>query len=94
MGEPEEFEPDHEVGEQLRRFFIELLKDGNLREFQSRSLRNSYIGDRRADREGGYLGDRAFELLSSPALKEIEAHIAQIEGSGHAILQYTVCPPM
>jgi hypothetical protein len=94
MSDPETFVPDREVGEQLRRFFIELLKDGNLREFQSRSLRNAYIDDRRADREGGYLSDRAAELLASPLLKEIEAHIAEIEGSGRATLQYTVCPPM
>ena len=94
MSEPGAIEPNPEVGEQLRRFFIELLKDGNLREFQSHSLRNAYVSDRRADKEGGYLGERAFELLQSDQLREIEAHIAEVTGSGRSVLVYTVCPPM
>ena len=40
------------------------------------------------------LGPDALRLLKSEDLVEIEAHVAEVTGSGRAHLLFTVCPPM
>ena len=97
-------EPNSDIGEELRRFFIELLKGDNLQRFRSRGAeeRISYIDERARpvdwtrDREDYFdrLGPDAVRLLKSEDLKEIEGHIDQVTGSGRGHLLYTVCPPM
>jgi hypothetical protein len=97
-------EPNPDTGEELRRFFIELLKGDNLQRFQSRGPdeRFSYIDERArpedwARERADYfdrLGPDAIRLLKSEDLREIEAHILTVTGSGNATLTFTVCPPM
>ena len=84
-------DPNPEIGQELRRFFIELLEDTNLQEYRSRRV--DYIGSRRRDNYG-YLSEEAASLLESPALEAIEAHISAVEGSGRATPVWVVCPPM
>lgn len=101
MGDPEQFEPSEQTGRELRRFFLELLEDTNLRDF--RSGRMDYIGRRvgenpeeREPPEPGstrYLSPEAAALLDSDALKQIEAHIAQVTGSGGSSVIMVVYPP-
>jgi len=83
---------DAEVGQQLRRFFIELLEDQNLQRYRSEE-RGDYIGERRHDNDG-YLGPEAEALLRCHCLKEIEDHISAISGSGNAAPVWVVCPPL
>ena len=61
MDDVETFEPDQQVGQELRDFFLELLKDGNLRTYRSTG-RNDYIGQKRDE---GIIGERAESLLRS-----------------------------
>lgn len=84
--------PDPVVGQQLRRFFVELLEDENLQRYRSQE-RGDYIGER-AERNDGYLGEEAEDLLKSEALRKIEEHIAAVSGSGNAVPVWVVCPPM
>lgn len=84
--------PDPEVGEQLRRFFIELLEGQNLQLYRS-GERVGYI-EGRAERNDGYLGEEAEALLNSDALRRIEEHIGAVTGSGNAVPIWVVSPPM
>jgi hypothetical protein len=101
IGGGERPSPNADIGEELRRFFIELLKDGNLQRYRSIG-RNAYIDERirpddwTPDRDDYFdkLGPDALRLLKSADLLEIEAHVAEVTGSGQAHLLYTVCPPM
>lgn len=90
MDNPEPIEPDPQVGQELRDFFLELLKDGNLRTYRSTG-RNDYIGQKRDE---GIIGEQAESLLRSGTLAEIEAHIESVTGSGNAVPLFIVCPPM
>jgi hypothetical protein len=94
MSEGGSVRPSPTVGKQLRRFFLELLADGNLAKYQSREQRDAYIARRRRGRKGGYLGPRAVELLQSDDLWEIQAHVNAVTGSGNAVVLLVVCPPM
>lgn len=80
--------PSSEIGEELRRFFLELLEGDNLRRYQGEG-RDAYVNARRSD-----LSDDAWRLINSGDLREIEQHIAEITGSGRAVLVCVVCPPM
>ena len=101
IGGGERPSPNADTGEELRRFFIELLKDGNLQRYRSIG-RNAYIDERirpddwTRDRDDYFdkLGPDALRLLKSEDLVEIEAHVAEVTGSGRAHLLFTVCPPM
>jgi hypothetical protein len=84
-------DPSRQIGEELQDFFLDLLKDGNLRRFQSMD-RGQYIAEFN-ERRGRPLGDDAERLINSDDLREIEAHIGQIQ-STRAVLLYVVCPPM
>ena len=96
-----EFTPSEQIGKELRRFFLELLEGTNLRDF--RNVRGDYIGhrvdenpDTREPPDPGmtrYLSPEAAELLNSDALKQIEAHIAQVTGSGGSSVICVVYPP-
>jgi len=68
-----------------------LLKDGNLKRYQSVG-RGDYIAEFNERRETP-LSDDAQRLLNSDDLREIEAHIGQIQ-STRAVVLYVVCPPM
>ena len=95
------FTPSEEIGRQLRRFFLELLEDTNLRDY--RDVRSDYIGRRvdenpetREPPDPGmtrYLSPEAAALLDSDALKQIEAHVAQVTGSGGSSVNCVVYPP-
>jgi len=99
--EDERPSPNADTGEELRRFFIELLKDGNLQRYRSIG-RNAYIDERvrpedwTRDHEEYFdkLGPDSLRLLRSQDLEEIEAHVQEVTGSGRAHLLFTVCPPM
>jgi hypothetical protein len=94
-----------DLGRELQRFFIELLKHDHLRRLQSDS-RLSYVDEYLSRRREEIAADREFtdddqqrldavkRLVGSEDLREIEAHIGQITGSGRAVINYTVCPPM
>jgi hypothetical protein len=96
-----EFTPSEEIGRQLRRFFLELLEETNLRDY--RSTRMDYIGGRvdenpetREPPHPGatrYLSPEAAALLDSDALKQIEAHIGMVTGSGGSSVICVVYPP-
>ncbi len=79
------------TGEQLRKFFLELLEGTNLRDY--RENRAGYIGRRYAG-EGGYLGEEASTLLNSADLQAIEEHINSVTGSSGAIIICVVFPPI
>ena len=89
MPDPES--PELTTGEQLRRFFLELLEGTNLRDY--RENRAGYIG-RRYEGEGAYLGKEASDLLNSADLQAIEEHINSVTGSSGAIIVCVVFPPM
>jgi len=97
---------DAVVGQQLRSFFLELLTDTKLNEYYQG--RDAFI-DRRVlnpetDRvilepedEGvvpPYLGTEAQRLLRSRDLRDIEANIMEVTGSGSAVPIWVVSPPM
>jgi len=84
---PEQSDP---VGEDLRAFFIDLLRDANLRDYGS-SGRSDYITRKRSE---GVIGEEAEMLLREGTLEQIEARIAAVTGSGHAVPLFVVCPPM
>ena len=84
--------PDAEIGQQLRRFFVELLEDQNLQRYRSHE-RSDYITERRQENDG-YLSPEAEELLRCHCLRDIEDHISAITGSGHATPVWVVCPPI
>ena len=84
---PEQSDP---VGEHLRDFFIDLLRDGNLIEYRS-SGRSDYITRKRSE---GLIGDEAEMLLRQGTLEEIEERIGAVTGSGNAVPLFVVCPPM
>jgi hypothetical protein len=85
----EDIEPqgDEAVGRELQEFLLELLKDGNLKEFQGAG-RNRYLNERR----NGFSAE-AWRVLSMGDMRALEAHIGAIPGS-RAVLMYVVCPPM
>lgn len=86
--------PDAEIGQQLRRFFIELLEDQNLQRYRS-DERGDYIGERvKTHDNDGYLSPEAEELLRCDCLREIEEHIGAVTGSGSAVPVWVVCPPV
>ncbi len=81
--------PSREIGEELQRFFLELLEGDNLKRYQGGDeSRDEYLSQRRSG-----LGDDAWRLISSGDLREIEGHIGQIQ-SQRAVIVYVVCPPM
>lgn len=81
--------PNREIGEELQRFFLELLEGDNLKRFQgSGESREEYLSQRRSG-----LSDDAWRLITSGDLREIEGHIAEITGS-RAVIVYVVCPPI
>jgi len=87
--EPEELRSpydggDPEVGDALRRFFIELLIDKNL--FEYHQNRDEYI-------EQHVGNDEAKDLLRSEAFVDIERHILAVTGSARAKPLFVVCPP-
>ena len=87
--------PTRSIGEELQDFFLELLKDDNLRRFQDDD-REDYVLryiDEYPARRGRDLSDDAKRLINSPDLREIEQHIGQIQ-STRAVILYVVCPPM
>ena len=84
---PESSDP---IGEELREFFIDLLRGQNLQEYQS-SGRSDYISRRRDE---GMIGDEAEMLLREGTLEQIEERIGAVTGSGHAVPVLVVCPPM
>lgn len=84
-------DPNRDIGEELREFFIELLKDGNLKRYQSIG-RAAYIAEFN-ERRGEPISHDAERLINSDDLREIESHIGQIQGS-RAVIVYVVCPPM
>lgn len=66
---------DPDIGEELTKFFLYLLSDGEaLRRYYDRATRDSVIG-----RHG--FNTRAAELLREGSLKEIEEHILSVGGS-------------
>lgn len=89
MDDPESTELT--TGEQLRKFFLELLEGTNLRDY--RANRAGYIGRRNVG-EGGYLGKEATALLNSTDLQAIEKHIDSVTGSSGAIIICVVFPPI
>lgn len=78
------------VGEELRDFFIDLLRGANLQSYQATG-RSDYIGTKRSE---GIIGDEAEALLRTGTLEEIEARIAAVTGSRRAVPLLVVCPPM
>lgn len=78
---------NRETGEALRRFFLELLDETNLRDYHRG--RSDYIERRE------YLNDEARELLqqAEDPLREIEKHILAITGSSRAKPLWVVSPP-
>ena len=99
--------PSMDLGRELQRFFIELLRRDHLRRFQSGGRVDyveEYLTMRReelaAENDGTLTPedeqrlDDVGRLLHSDDLREIESHIGQITGSGRAVIQYVVCPPM
>jgi hypothetical protein len=78
------------VGEELRDFFIDLLRGQNLTLYQSTGRRD-YITSKRSE---GVIGEEAEALLRTGTLEEIEARIAGVTGSGRAVPLLVVCPPM
>ena len=99
-------DPNRALGEELQKFFLRLLRGDRLRRYQSGG-RVDFVGEyleaRGAELEADHgtlthdevqrLADLE-RLLNSADLREIEAHIGQITGSGRAVIQYVVCPPM
>jgi hypothetical protein len=96
--------PDEQIGRELQQFFIELLKDRNLKRLQSTG-RVGYVEEYLAMRREQISNERDLtpedeqrlddvqRLLNSADLREMEAHIGQITGS-RATLLCIVCPPM
>jgi hypothetical protein len=78
------------TGEQLRKFFLELLEDKKLEEYHQD--RRAYIGGRSIRESDGYLEEEAEGLLMSQDLWSIEDHIMTIEGS-KALPLFVVSPP-
>ena len=76
-----------ETGAALRRFFLELLDETNLRDFHGG--RGDYVGRR------SYLNGEARELLGQveDPMREIEKHILAVTGSGRARPIWVVSPP-
>jgi hypothetical protein len=79
------------TGQELRRFFLELLEDKNLERYYKN--RSGYIERRARGKRGGYLSPKTQELLQSDALREIEDSVMLITGS-KAVPLWVVCPPM
>lgn len=78
------------VGEELRDFFIDLLRGQNLQQYRS-SGRSDYIT---AKRDQGMIGQEAEMLLREGTLEQIEERIGAVTGSGNAVPVFVVCPPM
>jgi len=83
-------EPSDVVGEHLRDFFIDLLRDGNLMDYRSPG-RGDYITRKRSE---GLIGAEAETLLREGTLEQIEERLGAVTGSGHAVPLLVVCPPM
>jgi len=94
--------PDEQIGRELQQFFLELLKDHNLKRLQSDgrggyveeylTMRREQIGRELTTEEEQRFAD-VQRLLNSDDLREMESHIGQITGS-RARLLCIVCPPM
>ena len=96
--------PDEQIGRELQQFFLELLRDHNLKRLQSDG-RVGYVEEYLAMRRGQISAERELteddeqrlavveRLLNSDDLREMESHIGQITGS-RARLLCIVCPPM
>ena len=84
---PETSDP---IGEELRDFFIDVLRGQNPIECRS-SGRSDYIT---AKRDEGVIGDEAERLLREGTLEQIEERLGAVTGSGHAVPLFVVCPPM
>jgi hypothetical protein len=85
---------DEQTGHELRRFFLELLQDTNLRDYHEG--RGDYIRRRvrtSEDDEHRYLGDEAVRLLESDDVAQIEESIMLVTGSGKAVPIWVVSPP-
>lgn len=87
---------DEQTGQELRKFFIELLEGTNLRDYHE--ARTDYIRARilRIDEEGreqGFLGDGSTRLLECDCLREIEENIRLVTGSHNAVPVLIVFPP-
>jgi hypothetical protein len=86
---------DEQTGRELRRFFLELLEETNLRDYHEG--RDDYIRRRirrSEEDEEGYLGDEALRLLESDDVRLIEENIMLVTGSGKALPLWVVSPPM
>jgi len=96
--------PDEQIGRELQQFFLELLKDHNLKRLQSDG-RVGFVNEYLALRREQISSERTLtpedeqrlaeveRLLNSDDLREMESHIGQITGS-RARLLCIVCPPM
>jgi hypothetical protein len=96
--------PDEQIGRELQQFFLELLKDHNLKRLQSDG-RVGYVEEYLGMRREQISNERTLtpedeqrlaaveRLLNSDDLREMESHISQITGS-RARLLCIVCPPM
>lgn len=87
---------DEPTGQELRRFFVELLADENFKNYHSE--RGTYIGDRakRTEPEEDptrYLGTEARRILEEGTLAEIEDNIKLVTGSTNAVPVLVVAPP-
>lgn len=87
---------DETTGNELRRFFVELLADENLKSYHSG--RGNYIGDRvrQPDQEDDptrFLGTEATRVLQEGTLAEIEENIKLVTGSTSAVPLLVVAPP-
>jgi hypothetical protein len=81
-------EANEETGKRLRKFFTDLLDDTNLRMYHENPE-----GWVKSQQETGILNDDAAQLILSGSLREIEANIKLVSGSGHAVPVCIVFPP-
>lgn len=81
--------PPEDAGRDLRKFFLELLQETNLRAYHED--RDGYI---RRRLESGDLGEEAERLLREGTLEEIENQLKLVTGSDHAWPIMIVFPPI
>jgi hypothetical protein len=87
---------DEPTGQELRRFFVELLADDNFKAYHAG--RGGYIEDRvklpdQEDDPRRYLGTEARRVLEEGTLAEIEDNIKLVTGSTNAVPVLVVAPP-
>ena len=87
---PDPPETSDPIGEELRDFFIDVLRGQNLMQYRS-SGRSDYITTKRSE---GLIGDEAERLLRTGTLEQIEERLGAVTGSGNAVPLFVVCPPM